>query len=103
MNFEPLRTFQLSAEHTMGLTLALAPVLAGRGTDILIFTPGSTALPWSQWSCWYIPIAGEVASCKYLSGMLLQERTTLGLYRAKLRLVCQHWPDTPASLKRVPL
>lgn len=28
MNFEPLRTFQLSAEHTMRLTQALAPVLA---------------------------------------------------------------------------
>lgn len=28
MNFEPLRTFQLPAEHTMRLTQALAPVLA---------------------------------------------------------------------------
>lgn len=28
MNFEPLRKFQLSAEHTMRLTQALAPVLA---------------------------------------------------------------------------
>lgn len=36
MNFELLRSLQLSAEHTMRLTLALAPVLAGWGTDILI-------------------------------------------------------------------
>lgn len=85
MNFEPLRTFQLSAEHTMRLTLALAPVLAGRGTDILIFTPGSTALPWSQWSCWYIPIAGEldisfwhVASRKNDTGTL-QSKASAGL------------------------
>lgn len=42
MNFEPLRTFQLSAEHTMRLTQALAPVLAAWGTDILVFAPGST-------------------------------------------------------------
>lgn len=48
MNFEPLRTFQLSAEHTMRLTQTLAPVSAEQGADILIFTPGSTVLPWSQ-------------------------------------------------------
>lgn len=48
MNFEPLRTFQLSAEHTKRLAQALAPVLAEWRTDIRICTPGSTVLPRSQ-------------------------------------------------------
>lgn len=75
MNFEPLRTFQLSAEHTMRLTQVLAPVLAEWGTDISIFPPGSKVLLCSQWSSSCIPTAGEVTSCKYPSGMLLQKGT----------------------------
>lgn len=67
MNFEPLRTFQLSAEHTMRLTQALAPVLAEWGTGISISTPGSTVLLCSQGNSCSIPTAGEVTSCKHPS------------------------------------
>lgn len=83
MNFELLRTFQLSAEHTMRLTQALPPFLAEWRTDIFIFTPGSTVLPWSQWSCWPIPTAGIVASCKCLSGVLLQKQCSAGTLQSK--------------------
>lgn len=93
MNFEPLRTFQLSAEHTMRLTQAPAPVLAEWGIDILIFTPGSTVLPWSQRSHWYIPAAGEVAMFWHVA--LKRTSATLGLYGTNLQLGCEHQPDSP--------
>lgn len=48
MNFELLRTFQLLVELTMRITQALTSVLAEWATEIIIFIPDSTVLPWNQ-------------------------------------------------------